>query len=120
MIFHFEVKISDMVNHAQNLFYFIIGVYSMSPTFRRTVRVRKHLCGRAWRSITELLILRMNARSFTKSLFIANYVETITCATYGNLRNVTFNVWKCFSRVQQLFMGDRLPGITLARNVLWK
>ena len=37
--FSLEVKISDIVNHAQKLFYFIIGIFSMSPTFRRAVIV---------------------------------------------------------------------------------
>ena len=41
--FSLEGKISDIVNHAQNLFYSIIGIYIMSPTFRRAVRVQKHL-----------------------------------------------------------------------------
>ena len=63
--------------------------------------------------LTELLELRMHACSFMKLLFIANYVETITCATYGNFRNVIFNVWKRFSRVQQHFVDDRLPWISL-------
>ena len=92
----------------------------MSPTFRRAVRVQKNLFVPECGVLTELLKLRMNAHSFTKLLFLANYVETITCATYGNFWNLIFNVWKRFSRVQQLFVGDRLPWITLARNALWK
>ena len=95
-------------------------MFSMSPTFRRVVRVQKHLFVPERGVLTELLKLTTNARSFTKLLFIANYVEMITCATYGNFRNLMFNVWKRFSRVQQLFMGNRLPWITLARNALWK
>ena len=92
----------------------------MSPTFRRAVRVQKHLIVPECGVLTELLKLGTNAISFTNLLFIANYVETITCATYGNFRNLIFNVWKRFSRVQQLFVDDRLPCITLARNALWK
>ena len=86
------------------------------------MRVQKHLFVPERGVLTELLKLRTNARSFSKLLFIANYVETITCATYGNFRNLIFNVWKRFSRVQllQLFVGDRLPWITLARKALWQ
>ena len=55
--------------------------------------------------------LGTNGRSFTELLFTANYVETITCATYRNFWNVIFNVWKRLSRVQQIFVGDCLPWI---------
>ena len=55
------IKISDIVNHAQNLFYFIIGklIFSMSPTFRRVVRVQKHLFVLERGALTELLKLRI-------------------------------------------------------------
>ena len=88
----------------------------MSPTFRRAVRVQKHLVVPERGDLTELLKLKTNARWFNKLLFIANYVETITCETYGKFRNLMFNVWKRFSRVQHLFVSDRLPWITLASN----
>ena len=86
--FSLDVKMSDNNNHARNLFYcFIIGIYSMSPTFRRAVSPEAFLCARAWRS-NRATKLGTNARSFTKLLFMANYVETIMCATNGNFRNV--------------------------------
>ena len=78
--FSLEVKITGIVNHAQNPFYFTIHLFSMSPTFRRAVRVQKHLFVTERGVLKELLKLRMNARSFTKLLFVANNVETIMCA----------------------------------------
>ena len=80
--FPVEVKISNAVIHCQNSFYFIISILSMSPTFRRAVRVQKCLFVPERGDLRELLKLGTNARLFTKLLFIANYVETITCATY--------------------------------------
>ena len=65
--FSLEVKISGIVNHRY--------IFSMSPTFRRAVRVQKHLFVPKRGVLTELLKLlklRTNARSFTKLLFIAN------------------------------------------------
>ena len=53
--FSLEVKISDIVNHAQNIFFSIIGIYTMSPTFRRAVRVQKHLFVPERGDLTELL-----------------------------------------------------------------
>ena len=94
--FSLEVKIFDIVNEAQNLFYFIIGIFSMSLTFRRAVRVQKHLFVTERGVLTELLKVRTNARSFTKLLFIANYVETITCATYGNFRKLNVQCLEVF------------------------
>ena len=44
-----------MVNHAQNLFYFIIGILSMSPTFRRAVRDQKLLFVPEHGVLTQLL-----------------------------------------------------------------
>ena len=64
----------------------------MSPTFRRAVRVQKCLFVPERGDLKELLKLRTNAHLFTKLLFIANYVETITCATYGKFQNLMFNV----------------------------
>ena len=90
--FPVEVKISNAVIHCQNSLYFSISVFSMSPTFRRAVRVQKSLFLPERGDLKELLKLRTNARLFTKLLFIANYVETITCATYGKFRNLMFNV----------------------------
>ena len=75
--FSLAVKISDIVDHAQTLFYFILGIYSMSPTFRRAVRVQKHLFVPERGVLTELQKLGTNARSFRKLLFTANYVETM-------------------------------------------
>ena len=118
--FPVEVKISNAVIRCQNSFYFSISIFSMSPTFRRAVRVQKCLFVPERVDLKELLKLRTNACLFTKLLFMANYVETITCATYGHFRNLIFNLWKRVSRVQQLFVCDRLPCITLARNALWK
>ena len=83
----------------------------MSPTFRVAVIVQKRLlvpeCGSG--VLTELLKLRTNVRSLTKLLLIANYIEMIRCATYRKFQNLTFNVWKRFSRVQELFMCDNSP-----------
>ena len=118
--FSVEVKISHAVIHCQSSFYFSLSIFGMSPTFRRAVRVQKCLLVPERGVLTELLKLRTNARSFTKLLLIANYVETITCATYGNFRNLMFNVWKRFSRVQELFVFDRSPWITPDRNTLWR
>ena len=53
----------------------------MSPTFRRVVGVQKHLFVTERGVLKELLKLKTNARSFTKLLSIANYIETITCDT---------------------------------------
>ena len=89
--FPVEVKISNAVVHCQNSFYFSISTFSMSPTFRRAVRVQKCLFVPEHGDLKELLKLRTNARLFTK-LFIANYVETITCATNGKFCNSMFNV----------------------------
>ena len=58
-----------------------IRIFSISPTFRRTMGVQKHLFVIEHNVIKELLKLKTNARSFTKLFFIANYVEMITCAT---------------------------------------
>ena len=63
------------------LFYFAIRIFSISPTFRRTMGVQKHLFVIKRGVIKELLKLKTNAHLFTKLFFIANYVETITCAT---------------------------------------
>ena len=92
----------------------------MSPSFRRAVRVQKHLVVPERGDLTELLKLKTNARSFTPFIVIANYFETFMCTTYVKFRTLIFNVWKLFSRVQKLFVGDGLPWITLARNALWK
>ena len=67
-------------------------MFSMSPTFRRDVRVQKCLFVPERGNLKELLKLRTNARLFTKLLFIANYVPTITCATYVKFGNLMFNV----------------------------
>ena len=56
------------------------------------MRVQKCLFVPERGDLKELLILRTNARLFTKLLFIANYVETITCTTYGRFQNLMFNV----------------------------
>ena len=98
--FPVEVKISNAALHCQNSFYFSISILSMSPTFRRAVRVQKRLLVTDCGDLKELLKLKTNACSFAKLLFIANYVETITCATYGNFRNLMFSVLRLFSRVQ--------------------
>ena len=118
--FSVEVKISHAVIHCQSSFYISLSIFDMSPTFRRPVRVQKRLLVPERGILTELLKLRTNARSFTKLLLIANYVETITCTTYGNFWNLMFNVWKRFSRVQELFVCDRSPQLTPARNTLWR
>ena len=117
--FSVEVKISHEVIHCQSSFYFSVSIFIMFPTFRRAVRVQKCLLVPKRGVLTELLKLRTNARSFTKLMLLVNYVETITCATYGNFQTLMFNVWKRFSRVQELFVCDRSPWITPARNTLW-
>ena len=47
--------------------------------------VQKHLFVIERNIIKELLKLKTNACSFTKLFFIANYVETITCATLSSM-----------------------------------
>ena len=92
----------------------------MSPTFRRAVRVQKRLLVTERGDLRELLKLKNERLFFHKIIVHRNDVEKITCAMYGNFRNLIFDVWKYFSRVQQLFVGDRLPWITLSRNALWQ
>ena len=67
LTFSVEVKISDAVIHCQSSFYFSLSIFSMSPTFRRAVRVQKCLLVTERGHLKELLKLKSNACSFTKS-----------------------------------------------------
>ena len=75
--FSVEAKVSHTGIHSQNLFYFTRSIFSMSPTSRRAVGVQKHLLVSKRAVLKELLKLTI----IHKIIFIANYVETITCAT---------------------------------------
>ena len=56
--FPVEVKISNAVIHCKNSFYFSISILSMSPTFRRAVRVQKCLFVPERGDLKELLKLK--------------------------------------------------------------
>ena len=72
----------------------------------------------------------MNVRSYTDLLYCVRGIAALKFPLDRSRalriremkfsRNLVFNVWKRFSREQELFVGDVLAWITLARNVLWR
>ena len=76
------------------------------------MRVQKHIFVTECGILNELLKLTTKAHSFRKLLFAANSVKMITCAAQ---RDFNLQSLKVVSRVQELFVGDRLPWITLTR-----
>ena len=119
-----EIRISYTVTHSQNLFYFTRSIISMSPTSRRAVGVQKHLFVSERAVLKKLLQQRANVRSYTELLYSVRGAATLkkfpragSCALCMRemkiFRNLMFDVWKRFSRDQEIFVGD-----LQARNAL--
>ena len=76
-----------------HVFYFTIRIFSMSPTFRRTMGVQKHLFAIERSVIKELLKLKTNACLFTIFLFLLQITLKRSRAPRREISwNVIFNV----------------------------